>query len=234
MVQNSVAPTMQNFFSAVLQQLKLPVTQANLDALYGVAKLEGYSDRYNPLNVIQPEPGSTDYNSVGVQTYANFDTGVEGTATLLSNDHWTGVREALAQGNSTQNVLDAFKQAYTWDPGVQFPIGQPDWGSVPVGPDPGSGNIPAVTDASFVQKNSGGGGNSVIGDIVGILGGAFSPAGSIIGGFNQLEKFFGYLVWIFNIDHFMKFLLYTWGGIFVLLGIALVIFATGKNKEVSE
>lgn len=139
-----VAPTAKNYFTEFLEALHLPVTQANLNALYGVAQLEGWNNRYNPLNVIQQEPGSTAYNSVGVQSYANFDSGVQGAATLFSNSHWAGVRAALAEGNNAQGVLDAFKQAYTWDPGVQFPMGDPSWGDKVIGGSGGSGVIPSV------------------------------------------------------------------------------------------
>jgi hypothetical protein len=146
---DQVAPTEQNYFTAFLRGLGAPVTQSNLDALYGVAQLEGINDRYNPLNVIQPEPGSTPYNSVGVQQYADFDTGVEGAVTLFQGPHWAGVRAALARGNDTRGVLDAFKAAYTWDPGVQFPTGQPSWGNRLVGPQPGnSSGLPSGSTSS--------------------------------------------------------------------------------------
>lgn len=116
----TVKGTSRDFFVAVLQKLGITPTAGNLDALYSVEHLEGDNQRYNPLNVVQPEPGSTAFNSVGVQSFASFDTGVDGTATLLANSHWTGVRAALKGGNEAQ-VLAAFKEAYTWDPNVNFP-----------------------------------------------------------------------------------------------------------------
>lgn len=112
--------TSHAYFTQVLKRLKLPVTQPNLDALYAVEHREGDNDRYNPLNVIQPEPGSHAYNSIGVQRYASFATGVDGTVHLLGNGHWTGVRAALRHGNSTARVLGAFSSAYTWDSGITF------------------------------------------------------------------------------------------------------------------
>lgn len=140
-----VAPTAQNYFSAFLKGLGLPVTQSNLNALYGVATLEGWNDRYNPLNAIQQMPGSTAFNSVGVQRYANFDTGVQGAVQLFSGSHWAGVRAALARGNSTQDVLNAFKAAYTWDPGVQFHAGSAADGNRVIGAHGGSGSAIPVT-----------------------------------------------------------------------------------------
>lgn len=121
MTDATVAPTSQNYFAAFLNGLGLPVTQSNLDALYSVEHLEGDNDRYNPLNVIQTEPGSTSINNVGVQRFASFATGVQGAVTLFKGAHWAGVRKALAASSSTQDVLDAFADAYTWDPGIKFP-----------------------------------------------------------------------------------------------------------------
>ena len=116
--------TSRAFFIAILRGLKAPTTQANLDGLYAVENREGDNDRFNPLNVVQREPGSSSYNSIGVQRYANFRTGVDGTVTLLSNPHWVGVRAALRGGHSTAAVLAAFGAAYTWDSAITFSAGQ--------------------------------------------------------------------------------------------------------------
>jgi len=121
MAATTVAGTSRAFFIAVLNKLGIPPSEGALNALYAVEHLEGDNQRYNPLNVIQPEAGSHAFNSVGVQSYANFDTGVQGTATLLSNSHWTGVRAALKTGD-TNKILAAFQDAYTWDKGVHFPL----------------------------------------------------------------------------------------------------------------
>lgn len=188
-----VAPTSANFFAAVLQRLKLPVTTANLDALYAVEHLEGNSSRYNPLNVIQPEPGSTAFNSVGVQTYASFDTGVAGTATLLSNSHWAGVRQAFAQGNSLQADLAAFQQAYTWDPGISFPATpaifaqEAAWN---VGPRPGSAGIlsgivaPSSAGGRGGSQSAGGPG---AGNVAAAPGLPF-PVGSLSGNLSATQR----------------------------------------------
>lgn len=165
-VDAGVLPTSKNFFKGVLASLGLPVTTDNLRALYSVEQLEGANDRYNPINVIQPEPGSTDFNSVGVQAYDSFDTGVEGTATLLQGSAWNGVRAALAQGNSISDVLSAFQGVYAgWDPGVKFPTGSGVWrtqATRDVGPDGGSlasqiGNMngtPSPDDAATLTSDS--------------------------------------------------------------------------------
>lgn len=115
------ATSTQTFITHVLQALKLPASTGNLNALYAVAQLEGVNDRYNPLNSVTKEPGSTSFNSVGVQRYTSFDSGVAGTVALLQGAHWNGVRAALAADKGTAAVLAAFKAAYTWDTTVRFP-----------------------------------------------------------------------------------------------------------------
>lgn len=160
----AVAPTSTNFFASVLALLKLPVTQPNLDALYAVEHLEGPNSGYNPINVVQHEPGSHvrinadgTPNSADVQDFASFDTGVQGTATLLQGSTWAGVRAALAQGNSTPNVLDAFRSAYaTWGSHVNFTDNasiNAQEASRNVGQNPGSG---ALAGASALFNGTGG------------------------------------------------------------------------------
>ena len=117
----STATSTQNFFTDMLTKLRLPTSADNLNALYAVAQLEGQNDRYNPLNSVIKEPGSSSFNSVGVQRYASFDSGVDGTVALLQGAHWNGVRSTLAANKGTTAVLAAFQAAYTWDPHVHFP-----------------------------------------------------------------------------------------------------------------
>lgn len=45
-----------------------------------------------------------------------------------------------------------------------------------------------------------------------------------------IAKFFSKLVWIFNIDHFIKFMLYMGGGVLAITGLAIVIFGAGHNE----
>lgn len=113
-------PNETNFFTQFLQKLNIPVTPGALAALFSVSHYEGLNDYNNPLNAIQVEPGSTNFNSVGVQRYASFDSGVAGESTLFQGSHWDAVRSALATGNE-QTALQAFDAAYTWSPGTNIP-----------------------------------------------------------------------------------------------------------------
>jgi hypothetical protein len=138
------APTGANFFHDFLAGLGIQDSPGAEAALESVRHYEGPNSRYNPLNVIQPEPGSTNFNSVGVQSYANYDTGVQGSVTLFEGSHWAGVRQALAGGNE-QQILGAFDSAYTWSPGTNIPAlsgsSLNTLSAQSVGPNPGSGTI---------------------------------------------------------------------------------------------
>lgn len=188
----TLAPSARNFFVAVLGKLGLPVTETNLDALYSVTTLEGPNMRYNPLNVIQPEPGSRAFNSVGVQTYPDFQTGVKGTVTLLRGSHWDRVRAAMADPNaSIGSVLGAWQAAYTWDPGVHFPTGANVWNTESrkaVGAAGPTGRL-----AKYIESNpapgSPGAGAGGSGEGVGIGAGINIPpiTGNAGGGFSWSE-----------------------------------------------
>lgn len=59
--------------------------RANINYLEAQAKAEGTSARFNPLATTLPAPGSTDFNSHGVQNYATAQDGIDAMArTLLS------------------------------------------------------------------------------------------------------------------------------------------------------
>lgn len=175
----------QTFFTDVLTKLSLPISAGNLNALYSVAQLEGQNDRYNPLNSVIKESGSTSFNSVGVQRYASFDSGVDGTVIMLQGAHWNGVRAALAADKGTPAVLAAFQVAYTWDPKVHFPATNlaavaarsvgPASGSAPICPGGGG----AVTGGTPAGNIVGPTGNNIAGTTTVPAG--FTPSGSAKG-----------------------------------------------------
>lgn len=112
--------TISDFFQAVLQGIGAPVTQSNLEALAGVAHMEGANNRYNPLNSVVPYGNSTSFNSVGVQDYHSFQNGVQGTIALLNGSVWSGVVSALKADQGVPSVAQQFANVYQgWDPGTQ-------------------------------------------------------------------------------------------------------------------
>ncbi len=172
--------TTQSFFTEVLQTLQLPASTGNLDALYAVAQLEGPNDRYNPLNSVVPESGSTPFNSAGVQRYISFDSGVQATVDLLRGAHWNGVRTALAADKGTTAVLAAFTAAYTWDPGLTFPTTNlAAVAARSVGPVPGNATGPAIC--------AGGGGATTGGTVAGTIVG---PHGNNVAGTTTIPSGF--------------------------------------------
>lgn len=147
------------FFTQVLRGLGLPTTQANIDSFMSVAHIEGINDYYNPINSVAPEPGSTDFNNVGVQKYPDFETGVQGTIDILSGSHWTGLRAALAKGNSLSENLSAWESAYTWAPGIRIPPNTAGLTSS-LGANTGTGNPSAGNVVDGSGGGFGGSGNS--------------------------------------------------------------------------
>jgi cell wall-associated NlpC family hydrolase len=181
----SSATSTQTFFTTVLTTLKLPTSPGNLDALYAVAPLEGPNDRYNPLNSVVKEPGSTSFNSAGVQRYTSLDSGVAGTVALLKGAQWNGVRASLAADRGAAAVLAAVKATHTWDPNVRFPATNlaavaarsvgPQGGSAPVCPGRGG----AVTGGLAAGNIVGPTGNNIAGTTT--VPGGFTLSGSATG-----------------------------------------------------
>lgn len=116
--------THKDFFDAVLQGIGAPVTRSNELALASVAQLEGLNRRFNPLNSVVAYGGSTPFNTAGVQDYKTFNNGVNGTIQLLNGRYWDNVRTALQRDEGVTAVLAAFRAAYTWAPGVNFPTNE--------------------------------------------------------------------------------------------------------------
>jgi hypothetical protein len=103
-----------DFAHALLRRLGLPETENNIAALVGVQVQEGghsgNSARFNPMNVTQPAPGSKlapGFSAKGpqIQTYPDWNTGVEATAKLLSNGLYKGVLASLARSAPPSETL---------------------------------------------------------------------------------------------------------------------------------
>lgn len=54
---------------------------------------------------------------------------------------------------------------------------------------------------------------------------------AVAGPLEAVGRFFEALLWIFNVDHFMKFLLYVFGTIAVGIGLGLISFGAGVTGE---
>jgi hypothetical protein len=91
----------------LLSALGLPVTSENLRALEAWVEAEGTDAAFNPLATTQAMPGATNFNSVGVKSYASYQDGLAATVRTLTNGRYEGILAALARGTSAVDVAHA-------------------------------------------------------------------------------------------------------------------------------
>jgi hypothetical protein len=103
--------TVHQWAQAVLTRLGVPVTPANVTAMVAWAAAEGgnwhNTAHYNPLGTTLREPGSTSMNSVGVQSYVSWDSGISATVSMLNQSNMAGIKRALSKGNDPEGVVTA-------------------------------------------------------------------------------------------------------------------------------
>ena len=96
---------------ALLQQIHMPLTSANVAAVTAWELAEGghwhNSARYNPLDTTMPEPGATAMNSVGVKAYLSWAQGFQATIATLRNGYYGSILAALRAGDNAIAVADA-------------------------------------------------------------------------------------------------------------------------------
>lgn len=103
-IANSAGETA--FINAVLLGIGAPPTLANVSSMTDwishecVFPPDGINDggKYNPLNTTQVEPGSTTYNSAGVQNYISATQGVNATVQTLLNGRYPDIVSQLRKG----------------------------------------------------------------------------------------------------------------------------------------
>ena len=97
--------------NALLQQLGMPLTRANLTAIVAWELAEGghwhNTAHYNPLNTTMPEPGATSMNSVGVKAYLSWAQGFTATLATLHNGYYGRILAALRAGDDPYAVAAA-------------------------------------------------------------------------------------------------------------------------------
>lgn len=83
--------TRRDFAEAFLNILGAPATVRNLRAMLAWMQAEGNAGKFNPLNTTlgvdrngSPLPGISDFNSVGVKNYRDFDQGVAATVRTMN------------------------------------------------------------------------------------------------------------------------------------------------------
>jgi hypothetical protein len=123
----STAQTTQ-FSTDVLTQMKMPVTQANIQLISTMARGEGMNpSTNNPLATTQNAPGAKGAtNSAGVQTYATYQQGVAATAQTFLNGNYAGILNAMKSGMSSQQMAQnpqVQANLRTWQGGSNEDVG---------------------------------------------------------------------------------------------------------------
>lgn len=94
------------FAAELLSTMNAPNTTANINSLNGWFGREGTAAQNNPLATTQTEPGSTTFNSDGVQNFPTQAVGITATAATLNNGRYPAIVMALQAGQG----LDAGNQ----------------------------------------------------------------------------------------------------------------------------
>lgn len=92
-----------------LTEINCPVTMTNVQFLYDWMHMEsgGGGGKFNPLNTVQPWPGATDYNTVGVKNYLTYEDGIAATRTVIAEVPYADIVAALKAGNSRVRLVNA-------------------------------------------------------------------------------------------------------------------------------
>ena len=147
----------QEFAKALLNKAGIAVSDNNVTALTTWMHWEGgtANNSFNPLNTTLTMPGSTKFNSVGVQAYGSLDQGVEATLNTLTGN------QADSRGYTT--ILNDLKNNAPLNQ-VTADINASKWGTkIRGGGTPGYGaSLPNIgaTDAPSTSTITSGGTNS--------------------------------------------------------------------------
>jgi hypothetical protein len=106
------------FIRAVLADLGAPATSANIRSLAAWFPHEYPSwppwAANNPMASTQRMPGSTTYNSVGVQNYPTASEGAHATAITLANGYYPRIVAALRSGRGLCGNRSIAGELLTW------------------------------------------------------------------------------------------------------------------------
>lgn len=105
-----------NWRERLLHVIGAPIKPENMRLLDAWARAEGGTAKWNPLNSSMVLPGSTKYNSTGVQNYPRSTWGVCANALTLTNGLYGGILGDLQAGTKTAEsiVQDRTVQFNIW------------------------------------------------------------------------------------------------------------------------
>ena len=108
------SPSKTAFIRAVLADLRAPATPANIKSLASWFPHENTAAKNNPMASTLREPGSTTFNSVGVQNYVSATQGAQATAATLDNGHYPGIVADLKSGRGLCGDSSLAGEFLTW------------------------------------------------------------------------------------------------------------------------
>jgi hypothetical protein len=137
--------TRNEFAHDLLRELGYPRDKSNLYALVALMQAETGSEpekgaKFNPLNTTKKMPGSTPYNSIGVQNYTSYQQGLDATSsTLREKGHDYGpIRRHLRNADPAPQTLRAWQDS-DWGTGglglevlPQVRDDYPRWADLPI------------------------------------------------------------------------------------------------------
>ncbi len=95
----------------LLGRLGMPKTRENVRVMVAWQLSEGTEAAFNPLATTRDHPGATDFNSVGVKNYPDYEAGMQESIEALRNGLYDHILAALAQGNDANAVGRAIEDS---------------------------------------------------------------------------------------------------------------------------
>jgi len=138
------------YVTDLLTKLGDPNTSGNRQALMAWAQAEGGSAGFNPFNTTQGAGGASDYNSVGVKSYSNYQSGLNATVQTLTNGRYKNILQALHSGKSSMQVAQAIEHS-PWGTGGGVLKVLQSWGAKIPPPVPGQSGGTTANGGKIVK-----------------------------------------------------------------------------------
>lgn len=90
-------------------------------ALQSLMQAEGGDAKGNPLNTTQTMPGSTDFNSVGVQNFINPGEGIDATVKTLKQSRFDDIVHAFTANRPAAEIISIWGDS-EWGTGKTLPL----------------------------------------------------------------------------------------------------------------
>lgn len=185
-----------NYLQLLLAKIHAPATPPNLAVLSAIGAQEHGSvdtnpqtltggtnqgGRYNLIDTTLQAPGSTTYNSAGVQNYATAQSGIAANASTLLEPQFNALTAALQSGKASLSTLVAdanrapFLGYYQSGPNAGQPI---PFLTVPSNNVPGAGQIHANGPITDAVQSAIGAPNRVFGSSFNVTGPTSSQTGT--------------------------------------------------------